>query len=76
MNLALLKIGKGLLFILLFSSLKSEINLTVQIKLGFIKVGASHWGLLIFFNTPILTNQFTSFYRVSSWIFGIGKGFA
>ena len=61
---------------LVFISLKSEINLTVPFFLGIIKVGAAHWELLIFFNTPILINLLTSFSRVSLWILGVGKGFA
>ena len=39
-----------------FSSLKSDINLTVPLFLDMIKVGAAHWKLLIFFNTPIFIN--------------------
>jgi hypothetical protein len=34
--------GKGFLFILLFSSLKSEIKRTVPFFFGMIKVGAAH----------------------------------
>ena len=72
----ILGIGNGLRLIRLFSSLKSEINLTVPLILGIIWVGAAYWELLIFLNTPILINLSTSFLRVGSWIFGIGKGFA
>ena len=36
----ILGIGKGFVFIVLFNSLKSEMNLTVPIILGIIKVGA------------------------------------
>ena len=53
--------GKFFVFIVLFSCLQSEINLTVLFMLGIIKVGAAHWELLIFLNTPILINLLTSF---------------
>ena len=69
MNLECLGIGKGFVFIVLFSSLKSDINHTVPFFLGIIKVGAAHWKLLTFFNTPIFINLLTSFLRVSSRIF-------
>ena len=52
-NLECLGIRKGFFFILLFSPLKSEINLTVPFILGTVKVGDAHWELLIFFNTSI-----------------------
>ena len=44
----------------------SEINLTVPFFLSIIKVGAAHWELLIFFNTPIFINVLTSFLRVGT----------
>ena len=69
-----LGIGKGFLFILLFSSLKSEINLTVPFILGIIKVGTAHWELLIFYRTPILITLSTSFLRVGSLIVSKGIG--
>ena len=71
MNVECLGIGKGFVFIVVLSSLKSEINLTVPLFLGIIKVWAIHWLSSIFFNTPILT----SLLRVGLWILGIGKGY-
>ena len=47
------KIGKGFVFIILFSCLKSDVNLIVLSTLGIIKVGAANWEQLIFLNTPI-----------------------
>ena len=47
----------ALLFIDIFNSIKSEMNLTVPFILGIVKVGAVYWEKLIFFHTPILINQ-------------------
>ena len=75
-NPCILGIGNGFLFILLFSSLKSEMKQIVPFFLGIINVGASHSKLFIGLKTPMLTNLLTSVYRVSSCIFGIGNGLA
>ena len=66
MNLERLGFGKGSLSILLFSSLKSKIILTIPFILGIIKIGAADWELLISFNTLVLINLLTSFLRVGS----------
>ena len=72
----ILGIGNGFLQILLFNSLKSDINLTVPFFLDIINVGAAHSLILIFLSTPISTNRSSSFFRVASCTFGIGKGLA
>ena len=59
-----LGLGKGIVFIVLFSSLKSEINVTLPFVLGIIKVEVAHYELLIIFNFLILTHVSTSFLRV------------
>ena len=69
----ILGIGKGILLILLFSSLKSEMKRTVLYFLGMIKVGASHLDLFLRFDTTIFINVVTSVLRVSLCILGIGK---
>ena len=69
-------IGNGLRLILLFHSLKSEMNLTVPFFLGIIKVGAAHSELLIFLNTPSFINLSTSNRSAFSCILGIGKALA
>ena len=47
----------GLIFIVMFSSLKSKMNLTVSFFLSIIKLGATCSELVISFKTPILANQ-------------------
>ena len=59
-------IGKGYLLILLFSSLKSDKNLTVRSFFGMIKHGAPHSEWLTFLRTPILTKRSTSNLSVAS----------
>ena len=69
-------IGNGFRLILLFNSLKSEMNLTVPSFLGIIKVGAAHSERLIFFNTPSFISLSTSNRSAFSCILGIGKALA
>ena len=63
---SILGIGNDLLLMCVFSSIKSDMNLTVPFFLGIIKVGAAHSELLISFKTPIFTKRSTSFFNVSS----------
>ena len=67
-------IGKSFLLILLLSSLKSEMKLTVPFYFGIIKVEAAHLDLFLRFNTPMYINLLTSVFRVSSCILGNGIG--
>ena len=62
----MLGIGNGFLRILLFNSLKSEMNRTVMSVFGMMKVGAAHSDRLTFLRTPILTNLSTSSLKVRS----------
>ena len=57
---------KTFILYFLLSSLKQEINLTIPLISDIINVGAAHWELLIFVNTPILINLSISFLRVDS----------
>ena len=64
--------GGGFLLILLFNSLKSEMNLTVKSFSGIINVGEAYCDWLTFFSTPHLTNLSASNLSVYSYDFGIG----
>jgi len=64
-------IGYGFLNVLLFSSQKSEMNLTDPSFLGMIKVGAAHSERFTFFRTPILMRLSTLAFNVCTWHRGI-----
>ena len=69
-------IGKGFLFILLFSSRKSEMNWIIPFFFGMMNVGAAHSERFTFRKTPMLHKRSTSVRKVCSWIFGIGYAWA
>ena len=66
--------GKGFLLINLFNSLKSDTNRTVSSFFGIRKDGDCHSERFTFFNTPVLTSQFTSSSNVSNRERGTGNG--
>ena len=65
-------IGNGFRLIRLFSSRKSDMNLTVPFFFGMINVGAAHSEQFTFRSTPIRQSLTTSVRRVYLCIFGIG----
>ena len=70
-------IGYGFLWILLFSSLKSDKSRTVRLSfLGITHVGAPHSESFTFVSTHISTSCWTSALSLASCMCGIGNGFA
>ena len=70
----ILGIGNGVRITRLFTSLKSDMNLTVLFFLGIINVGDAHFDVGWLLSTPNLHNRSTSFLRTSKWTCGIGNG--
>ena len=70
----ILGIGNGFLTIRLFTSLKSLMNHTVWFYFGTMNEGEAHSDSGCHFSTPNSHSLCTSFFRVSLWAFGVGKG--
>jgi hypothetical protein len=68
----ILGIGNGFRFIRLFSSRKSDMNLTVPFFFGMMVVGATHSERFTLRSTPIRQGLSTSVRRDCSCIFGTG----
>jgi hypothetical protein len=67
----ILGIGNGFRFIRLFSSRKSDMNLTLPFFLGMMNVGAAHSERFTLRSTPIRQSLSTSVCRVCLCILGI-----